>query len=108
MDQSIFACAALMEPKKPSGRSSLKLHRLPRFFARSSQTNSLCVRTYCLIPEAMLRKLLAFWIVIAIAPASAQSAFETYGKLRTQAREAYLKKDYATAQPLLEQLYQFS
>src|SRR5262249_1158454 len=36
------------------------------------------------------------------------SAVEAYGKLRAQAREAYLKKDYAAAQPLLDQLYQFT
>lgn len=56
----------------------------------------------------MARKLLVFWIVCAAAFAHAQSAVETHGKLRAQAREAYLKRDYAAAQPLLEQLYQFT
>ena len=56
----------------------------------------------------MSRRFLAFWVLVAVSSASAESAFQIYGKLRAQAREAYLKKDYATAQPLLEQLYEFS
>lgn len=56
----------------------------------------------------MSRKVFAFWILLATVSALAQSAVETYGKVRAQAREAYLKKDYAAALPLLEQLYQFT
>ena len=56
----------------------------------------------------MLRKILGLWMVLAITSAFAQSAFETYTKLRTQAREAYVKKDYGAAHSLLEHLYQFS
>jgi sugar lactone lactonase YvrE len=56
----------------------------------------------------MSRKILVFWIVVAVGAATAESAFQTYGKLRAQAREAYVKNDYGAAQPLLEQLYKFS
>jgi sugar lactone lactonase YvrE len=56
----------------------------------------------------MSQRFLAFWMLVAVSSASAQSAFDTYGKLRAQAREAYVRKDYAAAQPLLERLYQFS
>src|SRR5262245_5480808 len=56
----------------------------------------------------MLRRFIAFWVLVAVSSAVEQSAFETYGKLRAQAREAYVKKDYAVAQRLLDQLYQFS
>src|SRR5262245_22232792 len=56
----------------------------------------------------MLRRILASWVLVAVSSAVGQSAFETYGKLRAQAREAYVKKDYAAAQRLLDQLYQFS
>lgn len=47
-------------------------------------------------------------MLFAAISASAQSAAETYGKLRAQSREAYLKKDYAAAQSLLDQVYQFT
>jgi hypothetical protein len=56
----------------------------------------------------MLRRFLASWVLVAVSSAVGQSAFETYGKLRAQARDAYVKKDYAAAQRLLDQLYQFS
>jgi sugar lactone lactonase YvrE len=56
----------------------------------------------------MSRKIFVFWIMVAVGSATAESAIQTYGKLRAQARDAYVKKDYAGAQPLLGQLYKFS
>ena len=56
----------------------------------------------------MSRKVLVFCVLLAAAPVSAQSAFETYRKFRAQACEAFIHKDYVTAQPLLEQIYQFT